>query len=211
MSSLPWFMDITFQIPMQYYSLPHWILLSPPDIHYWKLFPLWPNCVILSGTISSSPVLSSSLCLDWSAFKPVDLVDYSAQCGAAVAAAKSLQSCLTLCDPRDGSPPGSPVHGIFQARVLEWGAIAFSGPMWWASSNYLKALNRTKGREMWISSLPYTLSPQPPLSLLELRYFISCPPLVWNLNHPPPHPLPPILKSLDSDWSNHWASWVSSL
>ena len=43
------------------------------------------------------------------------------------AAAKSLQSCPTLSDPIDGSPPGSPVHGIFQARVLEWGAIAFSG------------------------------------------------------------------------------------
>ena len=42
------------------------------------------------------------------------------------AAARSLQSCRTLCDPTDGSPPGSPVHGIFQARVLEWGAIAFS-------------------------------------------------------------------------------------
>ena len=42
------------------------------------------------------------------------------------AAAKSLQSCPTLCDPIDGSPPGSPIHGIFQARALEWGAIAFS-------------------------------------------------------------------------------------
>ena len=42
------------------------------------------------------------------------------------AAAKSLQSCLTLCDPRDGSPPGSPVPGILRARTLEWGAIAFS-------------------------------------------------------------------------------------
>ena len=45
---------------------------------------------------------------------------------AAAAAAKSLQSCPTLCDPTDGSPPGSPVPGILQARVLEWGAIAFS-------------------------------------------------------------------------------------
>ena len=45
---------------------------------------------------------------------------------AAAAAAKSLQSCPTLCDPRDGSPPGSPVPGILQARTLEWGAIAFS-------------------------------------------------------------------------------------
>ena len=46
--------------------------------------------------------------------------------GYAAAAAKSLQSCPTLCDPIDGSPPGSPIHGIFQARALEWGAIAFS-------------------------------------------------------------------------------------
>ena len=45
---------------------------------------------------------------------------------AAAAAAKSLQSCLTLCDPRDGSPPGSPVPGILQARTREWVAISFS-------------------------------------------------------------------------------------
>ena len=42
------------------------------------------------------------------------------------AAAKSLQSCLTLCDPIDGSPPGSPFPGILQARTLEWVAISFS-------------------------------------------------------------------------------------
>ena len=47
---------------------------------------------------------------------------------AAAAAAKSLQSCPILCSPTDGSLPGSSVHGIFQARVLEWGAIAFSEP-----------------------------------------------------------------------------------
>ena len=45
------------------------------------------------------------------------------------AAAKSLQLCPTRSDPMDCSPPGSSVHGIFQARVLEWGAIAFSGHM----------------------------------------------------------------------------------
>ena len=50
----------------------------------------------------------------------VSQVSYSA------AAAKSLQSCPTLCDPIDGSPPGSPVPGIFQARTLEWVAISFS-------------------------------------------------------------------------------------
>ena len=46
--------------------------------------------------------------------------------GAAAAAAKSLQSCLTLYDPIDGSPPGSPVPGILQARTVEWVAISFS-------------------------------------------------------------------------------------
>ena len=45
---------------------------------------------------------------------------------SAAAAAKSLQSCLTLCDPIDGSPPGSAVLGILQARTLEWVAISFS-------------------------------------------------------------------------------------
>ena len=45
---------------------------------------------------------------------------------SAAAAAKSLQSCPSLCDPRDGSPPGSPVPGILQARTLEWVAISFS-------------------------------------------------------------------------------------
>ena len=44
----------------------------------------------------------------------------------AAAAAKSLQSCMTLCDPIDGSPPDSPVPGILQARTLEWVAISFS-------------------------------------------------------------------------------------
>ena len=44
----------------------------------------------------------------------------------AAAAAKSLQLCLTLCDPIDGGPPGSPVLGILQARTLEWVAISFS-------------------------------------------------------------------------------------
>ena len=50
---------------------------------------------------------------------------------AAAAAAKSLQSCPTLCDPIDGNPPGSPVPGILQARTLEWVAISFSNAWKW--------------------------------------------------------------------------------
>jgi len=54
----------------------------------------------------------------------VDIYIHAA--AAAAAAAKSLQSCMTLCDPIDGSPPGFPVPGILQARTLEWVAISFS-------------------------------------------------------------------------------------
>ena len=52
-------------------------------------------------------------------------------CSKAATAAKSLQSCLTLCGPIDGSPPGSPVPGILQARTLEWVAISFSNAWKW--------------------------------------------------------------------------------
>ena len=58
--------------------------------------------------------------------KPFNLFILYAAAAAAAAATKSLQSCLTLCDPIDSSPPGSPVPGILQARTLEWVAISFS-------------------------------------------------------------------------------------
>ena len=57
-------------------------------------------------------------------FQKIILLYYAA--AATAAAAKSLQSCPTLCDPVEGSPPGSPVSGILQARTLEWVAISFS-------------------------------------------------------------------------------------
>jgi len=58
--------------------------------------------------------------------KTFDACGISALWAVAAAAAKSLQSYPTLCDPIDGSPPGSPVPGILQARTLEWVAISFS-------------------------------------------------------------------------------------
>jgi len=63
---------------------------------------------------------------------PSYTVSGKVNCGATmenstlIVAAKSLQSCPTLCDPIDGSPPGSPVPGILQARILEWVAISSS-------------------------------------------------------------------------------------
>ena len=58
--------------------------------------------------------------------RPTLLPSILTRLNPAAAAAKSLQSCPTLCDPIDGSPPGSPVPGILQARTLEWVAISFS-------------------------------------------------------------------------------------
>ena len=58
------------------------------------------------------------------------------------AAAESLQSCPTLCDPIDGSPPGSPVPGILQARTLEWVAISFSNAWKWKVK--VKSLSRVQ-------------------------------------------------------------------
>ena len=69
------------------------------------------------------------------------------------AAAKSLQSCLTLCDPIDSSPPGSPIPGILQVRTLEWVAISFSGAWKWK----VKAKSLSCVRLLatpWICSLP---------------------------------------------------------
>ena len=60
--------------------------------------------------------------------------------GTAAAAAESSQSCLTLCDPIDGSPPASPVPGILQARTLEWAAISFSNAWKWKVK--VKSLSR---------------------------------------------------------------------
>ena len=58
-SNLPWFMDLTFQVPMQYFSLQHWILLLSPVTHSWVLFLLWLHLFILSGVIS--PLFSRSI------------------------------------------------------------------------------------------------------------------------------------------------------
>ena len=74
------------------------------------------------------------------------------------AAAKSLQSCLTLCGPIDGSPPGSPVPGILRARTLEWVAISFSNA--WKGKVKVKSLSRVRP-----SATPWTAARQAPPSL----------------------------------------------
>ena len=77
---------------------------------------------------------------------------------AAAAAAKSLQSCPTLCNPTDGSPPGSRIPGILQARTLEWVAISFSKACKWKLK--VKTLSC-----IWPSAIPWTAACQPPPSM----------------------------------------------
>ena len=76
----------------------------------------------------------------------------------AAVAAKSLQSCPTLCDPTDGSPPGSPIPGILQARTLEWVALSFSNAWKWKVK--LKSLSR-----VWFFVTPWTAAYQAPPSM----------------------------------------------
>ena len=73
-------------------------------------------------------------------------------------AAKSLQSCLTLCDPIDGSPPGSPIPGILQARTLKWVAISFSNAWKWKVK--VKSLSLAR-----LLATPWTAAYQAPPSM----------------------------------------------
>ena len=86
------------------------------------------------------------------------------------AAAKSLQSCLTLCKPIDGSPPGSAVPGIFQARALEWVAIAFSSAWKWKVT--VKSLSHVR-----LFVTPWTVAYQafPSMGFSRLEYWSGMP------------------------------------
>ena len=103
---------------------------------------------------------------------------------AAAAAAKLLQSCLTLCDPIDGSPPGSPVSGILQARTLEWVAICFSNAWKWKVKG--KSLSHVR-----LLAIPWTAAHQAPLSMgfSRQKYWSRVPLpspdlyLDWQINH----------------------------
>ena len=86
----------------------------------------------------------------------ISLYNEHLKCPAA--AAKSLQSCPTLCNPRDGSPPGSAVPGILQARTLEWVAVSFSNAWKWKVK--VKSLSR-----VWLLVTPWTAAHQAPPSM----------------------------------------------
>ena len=120
--------------------------------------------------------------------------------------AKSLQSCPTLCDPIDGSPPGSPVPGILQARTLEWVAISFSNAWRWKVK--VKSLSRVgPSVTPWIAALQAPPSmefsrqeywsgvplPSPISSITVLKHLTFC----WTTCQPP--------VTLAQVISEHWA------
>ena len=111
------------------------------------IFPRWEH---LSSTLLANFIYKVVLSTTVTTFK----VRFS----AAAAAAESLQSCPTLCDPIDGSPPGSPVPGILQAGTLEWVAISFSNSRKWKVK--VKSLSR-----VWPPATPRTTAFQAPPSM----------------------------------------------
>ena len=94
----------------------------------------------------------------WPGIKPMPLSLEAQSLQHWISAAKSFQSCPTLCDPIDGSPSGSPVPVILQARTLEWVAISFSSAWKWKVK--MKSLSRVR-----LLATPWTAAYQAPLSM----------------------------------------------
>ena len=118
---------------------------------------------------------------------PMRPKDNGSQTSTAAAAAKSLQSCPTLCDPIDSSPSGSTVPGIRQARRLEWGAISFSNAWRWKVKG--KSFSRVR-----LFMIPWTAAFQAPQSMGFLRqeYWSGLPfPSPGDLPDPGIEPLSP--------------------
>ena len=93
------------------------------------------------------------------------------------ATAKSLQSCPTLCDPTDGSPPGTPVPGILQARTLEWAAISFSNAGQWKVK--VKSLSHVR---LLVTSWTAAYQAPPSMGFSRQEYWSGLPfpsPILW--------------------------------
>ena len=110
----------------------------------------WVNVLVIIVS-KKSTCAHVCLCEEWKYNKT--LSQLSSLSDIAAAAAKSRQSCPTLCDPRDGSPPGSPIPGILQARTLEWVAISFSDAWKW------KVKTKSRGR-VRLFATPWTAAYQ---------------------------------------------------
>ena len=145
-----------------YFSLPAWIPYWHQSVGQWGS-PKAPHAQSWSWALHHCACqlgvggICTDLAVDGSRLSGVR--DFCQQCLEIFsAAAKSLQSCLTLCDPIDGSPPGSPVPWIHQARTLEWVAMSFSNAWKWKVK--VKSLSHVR-----LFATPWTAAYQAPLSM----------------------------------------------
>ena len=128
---------------------------------------LWEACVQFPLDFAKAPF---SPCADFALYLFI-IISY---------AAKSLQSCPILYDPIDGSPPGSPIPGILQARILEWVATSFSNAWKWKMKGKLLS-------HVWLFTTPWTVAYQAPLSLgfsrQEYWSGVPLPPPIISYSH----------------------------
>ena len=132
---------------------PNWHLSSGSEVSTLWAWRFKRCCSSFASSRSSMAPLWSSTRLQLTCWEL-----WSHTLHAAAAAAKSLQSCPTLCDPIDGSPPGPAVPGILQARTLEWVAISFSNAWKWKVK--VKSLSPVR-----LLATPWTAAYQAPLSM----------------------------------------------
>ena len=132
-----------------------------------SLFHRWRNLNSKRRTVPTSPSRSVTC-------KPLSIN---------AAAAKSLQSCPILCDPIDGSPPGSPVPGVLQARTLEWVAISFSNAWKWKVK--VKSLSRV---QLWATSWTAAHQAPLPMGFSRQEYWSGVPLPSPSINTSPPDP-----------------------
>ena len=135
--------------------------MSPRSPEFWESSAPAPSLVLLLNKTWANSILCRG---------PRQAGRFPLRVAAATAAAKSLQSCPTLCDPIDGSPPGSPVPGILQARTLEWVAISFSNAWKWEVK--VKSLSRAT-----LFAAPWTAAYQapPPMGFSRQEYWSGLP------------------------------------
>ena len=118
----------------------------------------WGKIIIQKHFSNEGPLLNFSLLKKMRVPQESLLILVISLIFTSATAAKSLQSSPTLCDPIDGSPPGSPVPGILQGRTLEWVAISFSSGYKWKVK--VKSLSR-----VWLLATPWTAAHQAPPSM----------------------------------------------
>ena len=152
-----------------------------------------PDWVLSSFSFSAQELMTDNQQIKGFILKPPSTQVTFKECMYLAAAAKSLQSCPTLCAPIDGSPPGSPVPGILQVRTLKWVAISFS--------NARKGKVKVKSLCVQLLATPWTAAYQAPPSMGFPRQEY------WS-GVPSPSPKYPIIYEFKTDKKlTGWLLW----